>query len=159
MWLTVCVCLEQAPQLSKTEIENLLKKGAYGAIMDEDDDANKWVIVIIAAWGFKGGIISKKSFNFIYCVVDVQVLWRGHWPDSREESSCDPAGVWGEGVHLLQGMLVSRQWEHVSMIMWLQASFAADGSSDITVDDPEFWQKWAAKANLDLEELANKVSV
>jgi hypothetical protein len=39
----------------------------------------------------------------------------------------------------------------------LQASFAADGSSDINVDDPDFWQKWAAKANLDLEELANKV--
>lgn len=32
----------QAPQLSKKEIEDLLKKGAYGAIMDEDDDANKW---------------------------------------------------------------------------------------------------------------------
>ena len=39
----------------------------------------------------------------------------------------------------------------------MQASFAADGSSDINVDDPEFWQKWAAKANLDLDELANKV--
>ncbi len=45
-------------------------------------------------------------------------------------------------------------------VMWsviLQASFAADGSSDINVDDPDFWQKWAAKANLDLDELANKV--
>lgn len=39
----------------------------------------------------------------------------------------------------------------------MQASFAADGSSDINVDDPDFWQKWAAKANLNLEELANKV--
>lgn len=38
-----------------------------------------------------------------------------------------------------------------------QASFVADGSSDISVDDPEFWQKWAEKAKLDLDELANKV--
>lgn len=41
----------------------------------------------------------------------------------------------------------------------LQASFAADGSSDINVDDPAFWQKWAEKANLNLDELANKVCV
>ena len=31
----------QGPQLSKKEIEDLLKKGAYGAILEEDDDANK----------------------------------------------------------------------------------------------------------------------
>ena len=33
--------LYTAHQLSKKEIEDLLKKGAYGAVMDEDDDANK----------------------------------------------------------------------------------------------------------------------
>ena len=38
-----------------------------------------------------------------------------------------------------------------------KASFVADGSSDISIDDPEFWQKWAEKAKLNLEELANKV--
>jgi len=31
----------QPPQLTKKEIEDLLKKGAYGALMEEDDDANK----------------------------------------------------------------------------------------------------------------------
>ena len=41
----------------------------------------------------------------------------------------------------------------------LQASFVADGSSDINIDDPDFWQKWAEKAKLDLEELATKVRV
>ena len=40
-----------------------------------------------------------------------------------------------------------------------KASFVADGSSDINVDDPDFWQKWAKRAHLDLEELANKVRV
>ena len=37
----VICAVVQAPQLSKKEIEDLLKKGAYGAIMDEDDDANR----------------------------------------------------------------------------------------------------------------------
>ena len=31
----------QPPQLSKKEIEELLKKGAYGALMEGDDDANR----------------------------------------------------------------------------------------------------------------------
>ena len=33
----------------------------------------------------------------------------------------------------------------------------ADESSDISIDDPDFWQKWAEKARLNLDELANKV--
>ena len=32
----------QAPQLSKKEVEDLLKRGAYGAVMDDDDAANKF---------------------------------------------------------------------------------------------------------------------
>ena len=43
--------------------------------------------------------------------------------------------------------------------MFFQASFVAEGSSDINVDDPDFWQKWAEKAKLDLDELANKDSL
>ena len=35
----------------------------------------------------------------------------------------------------------------------------SEGSSDINVDDPDFWQKWAEKAKLDLDELANKDSL
>ena len=31
----------QPPQLSKKEIEDLLKKGAYGAVMESDDAANQ----------------------------------------------------------------------------------------------------------------------
>lgn len=38
-----------------------------------------------------------------------------------------------------------------------KASFVTDESSDINVDDPDFWQKWAEKAQLNLDELANKV--
>ena len=39
----------------------------------------------------------------------------------------------------------------------IQASFSADGSTDISIDDPDFWQKWAQRAKLDLDDLANKV--
>ena len=38
-----------------------------------------------------------------------------------------------------------------------KASFVTGDSSDINVDDPDFWQKWAEKAQLNLDELANKV--
>ena len=40
----MCVCV-QPPQLSKKEIEELLKKGAYGALMEgNDDDANRYTL-------------------------------------------------------------------------------------------------------------------
>lgn len=35
------VVIYQNPQMNKTEIENLLKKGAYGIIMDNDEAADK----------------------------------------------------------------------------------------------------------------------
>ena len=37
-----------------------------------------------------------------------------------------------------------------------KASFATEGAEDIDLDDPDFWQKWAQKAKLDLNKLANK---
>lgn len=39
MWR--CVLL-QVQQLSKLEVEDLLKKGAYGALMDEEDEGSKF---------------------------------------------------------------------------------------------------------------------
>lgn len=39
-----------------------------------------------------------------------------------------------------------------------KASFvASDNRSDIDIDDPEFWQKWAKKADVDLAALEGKV--
>lgn len=37
----MCVLL-QVQQLSKLEVEDLLKKGAYGALMDEEDEGSKF---------------------------------------------------------------------------------------------------------------------
>lgn len=40
----------------------------------------------------------------------------------------------------------------------LQASFvASENRTDIALDDPNFWQKWAKKADLDLDLLNSKV--
>ena len=39
----------QPPQLSKKEIEDLLKKGAYGSLMEDDDAANQSVDNVLCA--------------------------------------------------------------------------------------------------------------
>ena len=39
-----------------------------------------------------------------------------------------------------------------------QASFTATKKGDdIDIDDPDFWKKWAMKADIDVDELMNKV--
>lgn len=35
-------CLQKVQQLSKMEVEDLLRKGAYGALMDEEDEGSKF---------------------------------------------------------------------------------------------------------------------
>lgn len=41
----------------------------------------------------------------------------------------------------------------------LQASFVSSGNrTDISLEDPDFWQKWAKKAELDLDVLNGRVS-
>lgn len=40
----------------------------------------------------------------------------------------------------------------------LQASFVATGNrTDISLEDPDFWQKWAKKAELDLDAMNGRV--
>merc|ERR1712062_563440 len=93
-----------APQMSKKEVEDLLKKGAYGAIMEDDDAASK------------------------FCEEDIdQILGRA------------------KTVTLESGEKGST---------FSKASFvSAEDGADISLDDPKFWEKWAQKANLDLERL------
>lgn len=41
-----------------------------------------------------------------------------------------------------------------------KASFvASENRNDIALDDPEFWQKWAKKADIDMDSINRKVSV
>ncbi|KAL2076371.1 hypothetical protein ACEWY4_028035 [Coilia grayii] len=90
-------------QLSKKEIEDLLRKGAYGALMDEEDEGSK------------------------FCEEDIdQILLRRTKTITIESD--------GTGS------------------TFAKASFVSSGNrTDISLEDPDFWQKWAKKAELDLD--------
>lgn len=86
-------------QLSKKEIEDLLKKGAYGAVMD-DDAGDK------------------------FCEEDI------------------------DSILLRRTQVITMESEKGSTFS--KASFAASANrSDINIDDPDFWNKWAKRAEID----------
>ncbi|KAF5888028.1 chromodomain-helicase-DNA-binding protein 7, partial [Clarias magur] len=90
-------------QLSKKEIEDLLRKGAYGALMDEEDEGSK------------------------FCEEDIDQILQRRTQTITIESE-------GKGS------------------TFAKASFVASGNrTDISLEDPDFWQKWAKKAELDLD--------
>ncbi|KAJ8279766.1 hypothetical protein COCON_G00068320 [Conger conger] len=90
-------------QLSKKEIEDLLRKGAYGALMEEEDEGSK------------------------FCEEDIdQILQRRTQTITIETE--------GKGS------------------TFAKASFVSSGNrTDISLEDPDFWQKWAKKAELDMD--------
>uniref|UniRef100_A0A5F8GB19 Chromodomain helicase DNA binding protein 6 n=1 Tax=Monodelphis domestica TaxID=13616 RepID=A0A5F8GB19_MONDO len=98
-------------QLTKMEVEDLLRKGAYGALMDEEDEGSK------------------------FCEEDIdQILQRRtHTITIQSE---------GKGS------------------TFAKASFVASGNrTDISLDDPNFWQKWAKIAELDTDAKNEKESL
>lgn len=97
--------------MSKKEIEDLLRKGAYGALMEDDNAGDK------------------------FCEEDIdQILQR------RTQIITLESGTKGS--------------------TFSKATFAsASTRSDIEIDDPNFWEKWAKKANLDVDELKNRVKI
>ncbi|XP_037903696.1 chromodomain-helicase-DNA-binding protein 7 isoform X5 [Hermetia illucens] len=87
-------------QLSKKEIEDLLRKGAYGAVMDDDNAGDK------------------------FCEEDIDSILKRRTQVITMENE--------------KGSTFSK------------ASFAASGNrSDIKIDDPDFWNKWAKRADID----------
>ena len=102
--------LQEKPQLTKKEIEDLLKKGAYGAIMDDDKAGDE------------------------FCEEDIdQILQR-------------------------RTQVITIEAEEKGST-FAKASFSMSSNrNDIDIDDPNFWQKWAKKADIDTDELQNKVS-
>uniref|UniRef100_A0A4W3HLK8 Chromodomain-helicase-DNA-binding protein 6-like n=1 Tax=Callorhinchus milii TaxID=7868 RepID=A0A4W3HLK8_CALMI len=97
--------------LSKIEVEDLLRKGAYGALMDEEDEGSK------------------------FCEEDIdQILLRRTRTITIESE--------GKGS------------------TFAKASFVASGNrTDISLDDPNFWQKWAKIAELEIESKNGKDSL
>uniref|UniRef100_H3ART7 Chromodomain helicase DNA binding protein 6 n=1 Tax=Latimeria chalumnae TaxID=7897 RepID=H3ART7_LATCH len=98
-------------QLSKMEVEDLLRKGAYGALMDEEDEGSK------------------------FCEEDIdQILQR-------------------------RTQTITIQTEGKGST-FAKASFIASGNrTDISLDDPNFWQKWAKIAELEIDSNAEKDSL
>ncbi|ODM96291.1 Chromodomain-helicase-DNA-binding protein 7, partial [Orchesella cincta] len=95
-------------QLSKKEVEDLLKRGAYGALMDDD----------------------KAGDNF--CEEDIDCI-----------------------LQRRTQIITLEQGEKGSTFS--KASFTSTGArDDIDIDDPNFWQKWARKAEIDVDELGEK---
>lgn len=53
-----------------------------------------------------------------------------------------------------------RRWDRFSFSLSPQASFVAAGNrTDISLEDPDFWQKWAKKAELDMDAINGRVSL
>ncbi|XP_077582608.1 chromodomain-helicase-DNA-binding protein 6 isoform X2 [Stigmatopora nigra] len=103
--------LNGVQQLSKLELEELLKKGAYGALMDEEDEGSK------------------------FCEEDIdQILQRRTQTITIETE--------GKGS------------------TFAKASFVSSGNrTDISLDDPNFWQKWAKIAEVEIDSKSEKESL
>ena len=138
--------LVKVQQLSKKEIEDLLRKGAYGALMDEEDEGSK------------------------FCEEDIdQILQRRTHTITIESEG---KGSTFAKVHMLLSLKIV---ENIFLLLYstdvcsnlqslkcvsicLQASFVATGNrTDISLEDPDFWQKWAKKAELDLDAINGRV--
>nr|XP_055057519.1 chromodomain-helicase-DNA-binding protein 8 isoform X1 [Misgurnus anguillicaudatus] len=95
-------------QFSKKEIEDLLRKGAYAAIMDENDEGSR------------------------FCEEDIDQILQRRATTITIESE-------GKGSTFSKASFV-----------------ASENRTDIALDDPEFWQKWAKKADLDMDTFNRK---
>lgn len=94
-------------ELSKQEIEDLLKKGAYGAMLDDEASTR-------------------------FCEEDIDQILERRTTVIRHEGN-------------EKGSVFSK------------ATFSAGTDEDglgVEIDDPDFWEKWAAKANIEASEEA-----
>ncbi|KAM4551021.1 chromodomain-helicase-DNA-binding protein 8 isoform 2-T2 [Odontesthes bonariensis] len=98
----------QIQQFSKKEIEDLLRKGAYAAIMDENDEGSR------------------------FCEEDIDQILQRRATTITIESE-------GKGSTFSKASFV-----------------ASENRSDIALDDPEFWEKWAKKADIDVDSINRK---
>uniref|UniRef100_A0A8C5C9X9 Chromodomain helicase DNA binding protein 8 n=1 Tax=Gadus morhua TaxID=8049 RepID=A0A8C5C9X9_GADMO len=99
---------KEIPQFSKKEIEDLLRKGAYAAIMDENDEGSR------------------------FCEEDIDQILQRRATTITIESE-------GKGSTFSKASFV-----------------ASENRNDIALDDPEFWQKWAKKADIDFDSMNRK---
>jgi hypothetical protein len=89
-------------ELNRKEIEALLKKGAYGAVMDDEESQQ-------------------------FCEEDIDQILERRTTVIRHEGN-------------EKGNIFSK------------ATFSSSAEQGVELDDPDFWEKWAAKANLDVQD-------
>lgn len=88
----------------------MLRKGAYAAIMDENDEGSR------------------------FCEEDIDQILQRRATTITIESE-------GKGSTFSKASFV-----------------ASENRNDIALDDPEFWQKWAKKADIDMDSINQKVN-
>lgn len=136
----------QVQQLSKKEVEDLLRKGAYGALMDEEDEGSKFCeedIDQILQRRTHTITIESEGKGSTFAKVKTLLSLKTMANLLREVCQNNLVGL--PGVD-----------KHVSICP--QASFVATGNrTDISLEDPDFWQKWAKKAELDLDAINGRV--
>ncbi|KAF9281009.1 choline dehydrogenase 6 [Mortierella alpina] len=94
--------------LSKKEVEELLKKGAYGALLDDDETSAK------------------------FCEEDIDQI-------------------------LERRTTVIRHTGNEKGSVFSKATFSSTPSGEeVDVNDPQFWDKWAERANVDIQEITAK---
>lgn len=89
-------------ELNKKEIEDLLKKGAYGAMMDDESSAQ-------------------------FCAEDIDQILERRTTVIRHEGNDTGS-------------------------MFSKATFSSSDGATVELDDPDFWEKWAAKAQIETTE-------
>jgi hypothetical protein len=98
-------------ELNRKEIEDLLKKGAYGAMLDDEASAK-------------------------FCEEDIDQILERRTTIIRHEGN-----------------------EKGSVFSKATFSAADEDNAGVDLDDPDFWEKWAAKAHIDTTEVPDKNSL
>ncbi|KAI9346673.1 SNF2 family N-terminal domain-containing protein [Pilaira anomala] len=93
-------------ELNRKEIEALLKKGAYGAVMDDEESQQ-------------------------FCEEDIDQILERRTTVIRHEGN-------------EKGSIFSK------------ATFSSSTEQGVELDDPDFWEKWAAKAKLDVQDVPDE---
>ncbi|KAI8883742.1 hypothetical protein K501DRAFT_86912 [Backusella circina FSU 941] len=102
----------KSTELNRQEIEDLLKKGAYGAMLNDEESAK-------------------------FCEEDIDQILERRTKVIKHEGN-----------------------EKGSVFSKATFSAAVDGdSAGVDLDDPDFWEKWAAKANIDTTEVVDHDSL
>ena len=127
------------PTLTRREVEELLKRGAYGALMD-DEEANKFceegqlTAFSEGAWPQNGPVPGVSSHGV------------RPGPPSTKPAPTDIDTILERRTVVINHDAPAEPGAERQPSLFSKASFSAAGatqSSDLDVDDPDFWVKWA----------------